>query len=646
MKRILLLVACLSVALFGSCSNEYDDSQIKSDLEELAARIEAVQTAVTAINADLTTYQGLINALKGTKYIKSVEEENGVVTITYNDGSTATLTPGAKGEQGDKGDKGDPGAAGKITMPQFKIDPADGLWYISLDGTTWEKILDENGNPISGVGEEGAPGEAGAVGKAPVLGVDEQGYWTIDLGNGPERIKGVNGKPIVADPSKIPAGYFKSAKVENGYLIIEVIGVNGPISIPIAASFVFDVTFAAEESFTAGQTRSFALTQKGVVEIGIERPDGWEVKVTETAVEITAPQTTSSGEITIFANSVDGLLKVISVKVSSIRVANVACVVAQDGTGDYKTVQEAINAMKTNQTEQQVIYIKAGTYYEKILVESNKTNITLIGESAATTILTYDDYSGKPLDGGGELGTQNSASFTIKGKGFTAQNLTFENPHKNLSSVSGNHQAVAVCVQNDKATFYDCRLVGYQDTFYVKNSARVYCKDCYIEGNVDFIFGDAVLLCENCTLHCNRHDSVLTAAAEHTNSAFGFTFIDCKITHIEGKDFNGRDFTTFYLGRPWKQNARVVFIRCDEPAKLNEKAWRRMSEGVDAALFAEYQCTGAGAAPERLAKREMGGRQLTDTEAAAYTLQNIFAKTTNPSKYGTNWTPPGKLTVQ
>lgn len=315
MKRFLLLVACLSGALLWSCSDEYDDSQIKSELEDLATRIEAVQQAVTAINADLSTYQGLINALKGTKYIKSVKEENGVVTITYNDNSTVTLTPGAKGDKGDKGDQGDPGAAGKISMPQFKIDPADGLWYISLDGTTWEKILDENGNPISGVGEEGAAGEAGAAGKAPVLGVDAEGYWTIDLGNGPEQIKDANGKPIVADPSKIPSGYFKSAKVENGYLVVEVIGVEGKISIPIAASFLFDVTFAAEESFTAGQTRSFALTQKGVVEIGIERPAGWGVKVAETAIEITAPAAAGSGEITIFASSADGLLKVVTAKV-------------------------------------------------------------------------------------------------------------------------------------------------------------------------------------------------------------------------------------------------------------------------------------------------------------------------------------------
>ncbi len=316
-------------------------------------------------------------------------------------------------------------------------------------------------------------------------------------------------------------------------------------------------------------------------------------------------------------------------------------VVAKDGSGHFTTVQEAINSLPTNGTTRKTIFIKAGEYYEKIAV--NRPFVTLIGEQAETTVITYDDYAGKPLEGGGELGTQNSAGFTINSTDFMAVNLTFSNPHKNLAGSGQNDQAVAVGVYNDRAVFYNCRLVGYQDTFYVKNAARVYCKDCYIEGNVDFIFGDAVLLCQNCQLHCNRHDSVLTAAADHTNSLYGFTFIDCRITHIEGNDFNGRAFGTFYLGRPWKQNARVVFIRCDEPALLNAAAWRRMSEGVDAALFAEYQCTGAGAAEERLAKREMGGRQLTAEEAATYTLEQIFAAQTNPNKYKSDWLPDPKI---
>ena len=642
MKKILFLVVCLSGALLWSCSDEYDDSQIKAEMEELAARIEAVQQAVNAINQDLATYQSLVQALQGARYIKSVSEENGVITITYNDNSVVTLTSGAKGPQGDKGDQGDQGGHGTITMPQMKIE-ADGYWYISLDGTTWEKILDGNGNPIKGVGEQGTNGEQGAAAVAPVLGVDQYGYWTIDLGNGPQLIKNANGNPVVADPSKVPAGLFKRAEVKDGYLVVEVAGIEGEISIPIAAEFVFEVNFAAEESFESEQVRTFTVTQKGVAEIAIERPAGWGVKVGETTVEVTAPVAASKGELVLYATSANGLLKVAATKVTSLappRPAGVTFVVAKDGSGDYTEVQQAINAAASNKNDRQIIYIKAGTYYEKFTIPKDKKNLTFIGEDLQKTVLTYNDYASKKKDDGTEVGTQNSASFTINGTGFTAQNITFEN------SYGAGSQAVAVGVYNDQATFYNCRLLGYQDTFYVKNNARVYCKDCYIEGNVDFIFGDAVLLCESCTLYCNRDGSVITAAAEHTNSAFGFTFVDCKLTHVEGKDFNGTTFKKFHLGRPWKQNARVVFIRCEEPATLDPAAWRRMSEGVDAALFAEYKCTGEGAAADRLAQREMGGRQLTDQEAATYTMANIFSKSTNPSKYGSDWTPPAKLSIQ
>lgn len=326
------------------------------------------------------------------------------------------------------------------------------------------------------------------------------------------------------------------------------------------------------------------------------------------------------------------------------RPEGVTYVVAKDGSGDYATLQQAINALKSNQQSRQVIYIKPGTYHEKFSIPQNKPFVTLIGADAATTILTYDDYAGKATADGGTIGTQNCASFTISATDFQAQNLTFQNPHANTTS-SGD-QAVAVGVYNDRATFYNCRLVGYQDTFYVKNNARVYCKSCYIEGNVDFIFGDAVLVCEDCQLHCNRDGSVITAAAEHTNSLFGFNFIRCRLTHIEGKDFNNKQFSGFYLGRPWKPNARVVYLYCEEPALLKAAAWCRMSDEADAALFGEYQCTGEGAAADRQAKREMGGRQLTDAEAATYTLQNIFARTTNPTKYSSDWLPDNPIELK
>lgn len=309
-------------------------------------------------------------------------------------------------------------------------------------------------------------------------------------------------------------------------------------------------------------------------------------------------------------------------------------IVAKDGSGHYTKVQAAINASPADNKER-VIYVKAGTYKEKLIIGSGHNNLILVGEDPLSTIITYDDHAGKVVDGA-ELGTQNSASVAVKSTDFMAVNITFENTYVNYSGGSGT-QAVAYRQDADRATFYNCRFIGYQDTLYLKNASRCYFLECYIEGNVDFIFGDSVAYFEKCQLHCNRNESVLTAAATLEGSKFGFVFESCQITHIEGKDFNGTTFSFFHLGRPWKNKPKTVFLRCEEPATLAAAGWRSMS--VDADLYAEYKCTGAGAAEERLAKREMGGRQLTDSEALAYTVENIFAAATNPDKYSSSWKP-------
>ena len=299
-------------------------------------------------------------------------------------------------------------------------------------------------------------------------------------------------------------------------------------------------------------------------------------------------------------------------------------IVAADGTGDYKTLGEALDKL-SGSAAYHIIHIRPGTYYEKIKV--NRRRVILYGDDPETTVLTYDDYAGRPLNSTGTstVGTQNSASFMVNASDFMAINVTFSNTHKNMSS-SGD-QAVAVAVMDDRAAFYNCRLTGYQDTFYPKNEARVYCKDCYIEGNVDFIFGDAALLCENCTLCANRNDTPITAPSTNPKSPFGFVFRDCRITSLPGKDFRGNDIEKIYLGRAWKEGARAVYINCEEPANLSPAGWRdRMSADAVEALFAEYQCTGEGAAAERLSQRKNNGRQLTDEEAAEYTRENIFNK--------------------
>lgn len=311
--------------------------------------------------------------------------------------------------------------------------------------------------------------------------------------------------------------------------------------------------------------------------------------------------------------------------------------VSQSGDADFTSVQQAINSLPQD-GRRRVIYVREGVYKEKITLSPGHNNVVLMGENAESTILTYDDNAGKVVDGA-ELGTQNSASFAVRSHDFMAVNITFQNSYVNYSGQSGT-QAVALRVDADRAAFYNCRIVGYQDTFYIKNAARTYCKDCYIEGNVDFIFGDGVAYFDNCTLHCNRQESVLTAAATLEGSKFGFVFESCTITHIEGHDFNGTAFQYFHLGRPWKNKPKTVFLRCYEPEALSAAGWRSMS--VEADLYAEYQCRGAGASAERLSQREMGGRQLSDQEALEYTIENIFSAATNPSMYSSDWMPEPK----
>ena len=305
-----------------SCSNEYDDTPLRNDLADLKARIEAAQTALATLNSDLKSYQKLIEGLDGARYITSVSETEGAVTITYNDGTSVTLTPGTKGETGDTGAVGPEGDHGKVQMPLLKIDPTDGYWYISYDGTTWTQLLDEAGNPVQGLGDKGETGETGstgATGTAPTLGINDYGFWTIDLGdgNGPQPVRDANGNLVVADPSKVPAGYFLSATVsEDGEWLQVVLLTGEELQLPIKGSFLFSLAVEKAEAFEAGETRTFALTQSGIAEIAIERPKGWQVKVTEESVVVTAPTTTSTGEITLYASTRSALLKLVSFAVS------------------------------------------------------------------------------------------------------------------------------------------------------------------------------------------------------------------------------------------------------------------------------------------------------------------------------------------
>jgi pectinesterase len=289
--------------------------------------------------------------------------------------------------------------------------------------------------------------------------------------------------------------------------------------------------------------------------------------------------------------------------------------VAQDGSGDYTTVQEAINVMRVFTLKPITLHIKNGVYKEKIELFENKTDVRFVGESAGKTIITFDDYSGK-----GKLNTFNSYTAKISGNRFVAENITFEN------SAGRVGQAVALYVDADEAVFENCRFLGNQDTVFLGGErSRQYFVNCFIEGTTDFIFGPATAVFQNCEILC-KSDSYITAPNTPKEKEFGFVFLDCKVKV-------SAEVTKEYLGRPWRAWGNSVFIRCELPQKIAPEGWDNWSnvENEKTAYFAEYQSKGLGSNPEGRVKWSY---QLTKKESKKYTLKNILSPET---KIGTEW---------
>ena len=303
-------------------------------------------------------------------------------------------------------------------------------------------------------------------------------------------------------------------------------------------------------------------------------------------------------------------------------------VVAQDGSGDYTTLQAAFDAVPQNYTGTYTIFVKSGIYKEKVLLDSNRVNVVLIGESKDSTIITYDDYSGRVVNGV-TIGTSTSYSISIDVSDFTAENITFQN-------TSQAAQAVALETNGDRQSYYNCNIVGFQDTYYSRGAHgtdRIYMKNCYIAGSVDFIFGRDIVVFDSCEIHENRNSGTLTAGSTDAVSLFGYVFLNCKITS-DSIGFDSNPVVHFYLGRPWQAAPRTVFVNCYEPANLDSTGW--LAWNVTPGLYAEYNCYGPGYKP---AYRSASlSKQLTSTEAAQYTLLNIFSKNSNPA-FSYDWTP-------
>ena len=260
--------------------------------------------------------------------------------------------------------------------------------------------------------------------------------------------------------------------------------------------------------------------------------------------------------------------------------------VAADGTGDFKTVQEAINAVPDLRNTQTVIFIKNGTYKEKLVLANTKRKVKLIGEDVKKVILTFDNHAGSLNTFGETMGTSGSASFFIHGDDFTAENITFEN------SAGPVGQAVAVRVASDKVKFLNCRFLGFQDTLYTwgyGGSSRQYYKGCYIEGTVDFIFGSSTAVFDDCHIY-GKKGGYFTAASTPDTAKYGYVFIKCKI------DGDAPE-ASFYLGRPWRPHAKTVFIDCEMSDIVRPEGWHNWGKTTNekTVFYGEYHTTGKGA---------------------------------------------------
>ena len=217
-------------------------------------------------------------------------------------------------------------------------------------------------------------------------------------------------------------------------------------------------------------------------------------------------------------------------------------VVARDGTGEYRNIQEAVEAVRAFMDYTVTIYIKNGIYKEKLVIPSWVKNVQLVGESAEKTIITYDDHANI-----NKMGTFRTYTVKVEGNDITFKDLTIENNAAPLG------QAVALHTEGDRLMFVNCRFLGNQDTIYTgSEGSRLLFTNCYIEGTTDFIFGPSTALFEYCELHSKR-DSYITAASTPKEVEFGYVFKNCKLTAAPG-------IKKVYLGRPWRPYAATALL--------------------------------------------------------------------------------------
>ena len=288
--------------------------------------------------------------------------------------------------------------------------------------------------------------------------------------------------------------------------------------------------------------------------------------------------------------------------------------VAQDGSGQFISIQKAITSIRDFGPGEALVKIKAGTYHEKIVIPSSKHKITLQGENKENTIITSDDYSGKTDALNEKMTTFNSYTLLIMSDDIKISDITIQNSSCNQG------QAVALHVEGDRFSIKNSKILGCQDTVYTGgNHSRQLYENCYIEGTTDFLFGSATVVFKSCTIK-SLANSYITAASTDQSKEFGYVFFDCKLIAKEG-------INKVFLGRPWRPYAKTVFINTEMGNHIVPEGWNpwkgdKMFPDKDkTAYYAEFGSKGEGGKTEN---RVAWSHQLTKKEAKKYTIKNIF----------------------
>ncbi|KAJ9699079.1 hypothetical protein PVL29_007927 [Vitis rotundifolia] len=300
-------------------------------------------------------------------------------------------------------------------------------------------------------------------------------------------------------------------------------------------------------------------------------------------------------------------------------------VVSKDGSGDYTTIGAAITAAsKRSGSGRYVIYVKAGTYSENVQIGSGLKNIMLLGDGIGKTIVT-----GSKSVGGGST-TFNSATVAVVGDGFIARGMTFRN-----TAGASNHQAVALRSGSDLSVYYQCSFEGYQDTLYTYSERQFY-RECDIYGTVDFIFGNAAVVFQNCNIYArnppNKINTVTAQGRTDPNQNTGISIHDCKVTAASDLKAVQSSVKT-YLGRPWKEYSRTVFLKTYLDSLINSAGWMEWSGdfALKTLYYGEYMNTGPGSSTS--GRVDWAGYHVitSSTEAAKFTVGNFIS--------GNSWLP-------